>query len=468
MLKLKKLQQVKFSLTVSVTILFVILYFVFYINKRNQKAFQSVTHSAEVIVKLEQIYSRTNELESAQRGYIITKEKAFLEPYERLNTELHLYVRQLEMLVCDYNQQLINAQNLRSLIDKRLKTLEQNLVNAQTENLMVGKLMMTEILSKIRQMKEVEEVLMKQRLLQSRLLDDKTTMAIIISIILSSIFIFSASLILIQEYKLKSKIEQELLLSQKMLRDKVNKLDASNKELEQFAYIASHDLQEPLRKIITFNERIAHKFSSIIDPSVKDYLGRTIHAAERMRILIDDLLNFSRITKGDIEMVPVSLKKVMDMTKENLEVQIKKSHAKIIQHNGLPDIHGDQTQLVRLFQNLISNAIKFTESSKIPIIEIFCTIADEKSRQELQGMPDYSIYYKITIRDNGIGFSEEFSEKIFIIFQRLHGRSEYEGTGIGLSICKKIVENHQGYITVNSEVGKGSEFNVYLPKTNIV
>lgn len=468
MLKLKKLQQVKFSLAVSVTILFIILYFVFYINTRNQRAFQSVTHSAEVIVKLEQIYSRTNELESSQRGYIITRDQAFLEPYERIDNELHKYVGELEILVSDNNLQLIHAQELKLLIEQRLLKLQQKLEHARTDKLLVGRMMMSEILSKIREMKGIEEMLMQQRLANSKLLADRTTMAIIIAIIFSSIFIFSAALILMQEYKLKTEIEKELLLSQQMLRDKVNKLDASNKELEQFAYIASHDLQEPLRKIITFNERITHKFSSIIDPSVKDYLSRTINAAERMRILIDDLLNFSRVTKGDIEKSVVSLKKVMDMMKDNLEVQIKKSHAKIIQHDPLPDIYGDQTQLIRLFQNLVSNGIKFSEPDKTPIVDVFCKLADAHEMKELPGVPYYSAYYKITIADNGIGFKEEFKEKIFVIFQRLHGRSEYEGTGIGLSICKKIVDNHQGFLTVNSIEGKGSEFYVYLPKTNLM
>lgn len=468
MLKLKKLQQVKFSLAVSVTILFVILYFVFYINTKNQRAFQSVTHSAEVIVKLEQIYSRTNELESAQRGYIITREDAFLQPYKRLDTELHLYVRELEILVSDNTNQLTNVHELQNLIDKRLERLQHNIVYARTDKLLIGRMMMTEILSKIREIKEIEETLMQQRLINSRLLADRTTMAIIIAVIFSSIFIFSAALILMQEYKLKTEIEQELLLSQQMLRDKVNKLDASNKELEQFAYIASHDLQEPLRKIITFNERITHKFSTIIDPSIKDYLSRTIHAAERMRILIDNLLDFSRVTKGGIEKAPVSLKSIMDIIKDNLEVQIKKSHAKFIQHDPLPEIYGDKTQLIRLFQNLVSNAIKFTESTTSPVIEIFCKIADEQEMKALPGVHTYSAYYKITIADNGIGFKEEFKEKIFIIFQRLHGRSEYEGTGIGLSICKKIAENHQGFLTVKSEEGKGSEFYVYLPKLNLI
>jgi signal transduction histidine kinase len=467
MLKLKKLQQVKFSLAVSVTILFVILYFVFYINTKNQRAFQSVTHSADVIVKLEQIYSRTNELESAQRGYIITKEKTFLEPYERIKIELNLYIRELEILVSDNRMQLVNTHELKVLIDRRLNKLQQNFKNARTDKLLVGRMMMTEILAKIRIMKEVEEMLMQKRLINSKHLADRTTIAIIISIIFSSIFIFSAALILMQEYKLKTEIEQELLLSQQMLKDKVNKLDASNKELEQFAYIASHDLQEPLRKIITFNERITHKFSAIIDPSIKDYLSRTIHAAERMRILIDDLLDFSRVTKGDIEKFPVSLKKVIDIIKDNLEVQIKKSHTKFILHDSLPEIYGDKIQLIRLFQNLISNAIKFTEPGTKPVIELSCKIAEEKDLKQFPGAP-YPTYYKITVKDNGIGFKEEFKEKIFVIFQRLHGRSEYEGTGIGLSICKKIAENHEGYITVNSEEGKGSEFYVFLPETNLI
>ncbi len=468
MLKLKKLQQVKFSLAVSVTILFIILYFVFYINTKNQRAFKSVTLSSSVIVKLEQIYSRTNELESAQRGYIITNDKVFLEPYSRIVTELHQCSDELEVLVADNNVQLTNAYELRVLIDKRLTKLQQNLEYARKDKLLIGRMMMTEILLKVIVMKDVEEMLMKKRLANSKLLADRTTMAIIIAVIFSSIFIFTAALILMQEYKRKTEIEQELLLSQQMLRDKVNKLDASNKELEQFAYIASHDLQEPLRKIITFNERITHKFSSIIDPSIKDYLGRTIHAAERMRILIDDLLNFSRVTKGDIEKIPVSLKKVMDIIKDNLEIQIKKSHAKFIQHDPLPDVYGDQTQLIRLFQNLISNAIKFTEPGKAPLIELFCRIADEQDMEEFAGGVYYPNYYKIIIKDNGIGFKEEYKEKIFVIFQRLHGRSEYEGTGIGLSICKKIVENHQGYITVSSKEGKGSEFNVYFPKMNLI
>ncbi|MES2559376.1 MAG: ATP-binding protein [Bacteroidota bacterium] len=467
MFKFKKLQQVKFSLGVSVTILFIILYFVFYINTKNKRAFKSVTHSSEVIVMLEQIYSRTNELESAQRGYIITNDKVFLEPYNRIDDELHHFVSELEILVSDNHVQLTNAKELRILIDKRLHKLQQNLINARTDKLLVGRMMMTEILLKVVIMKEVEERLMQKHLANSRLLADRTTLAIIISVIFSSIFIFSAALILMQEYKRKTEIEQELLLSQQMLRDKVNKLDASNKELEQFAYIASHDLQEPLRKIITFNERITHKFSSILDPSVKDYLGRTIHAAQRMRILIDDLLDFSRVTKGDIERTPVSIKKVIDIIKDNLEIQIKKSHAKFIQHDPLPNIFGDKTQLIRLFQNLISNAIKFSQPNKAPLVEVFCKVADEQDTKEFSG-GIYPAYYKITVRDNGIGFKSEYTEKIFIIFQRLHGRSEYEGTGIGLSICKKIVENHEGYITVNSEEGNGSEFHVFLPKIDII
>lgn len=468
MLKLKKLQQVKFSLAVSVTILFIILYFVFSINTKNQRAFQSVTHSSEVLVKLEQIYARTNELESAQRGYIITRDDAFLQPYEHLAKELHLSVGELEILVADNHKQLINAHELKNLIEVRLRKLQQNIEHARTDKLLISRIMMTEILTKIRQMRAVEEMLMQKRLEKSRLLANRTTIAIIIAVIFSSIFIFAAALILMQEYKLKTEIEEELLHSQRMLQDKVNKLDASNKELEQFAYIASHDLQEPLRKIITFNERITNKFSDVIDPSIKDYLSRTINAADRMRILIDDLLDFSRVTKGGIDKHPVSLKTIIEIIKDNLEVQIKKNHARIIEHDPLPEVFGDKTQLIRLFQNLISNAIKFSEPNITPVIDLYCNITNEEEMKTIPGVHAYTSYYKITIADNGIGFKEEYKEKIFVIFQRLHGRSEYEGTGIGLSICKKIVDNHQGYLTVNSTEGKGSEFYVYLPVVNLI
>lgn len=463
-LKIKKLQQVKFSLAIAISILLVILYFVISINTQNQKAFQGVAHSAEVMIKLEEIYSRANELESAQRGYIITNDQTFLIPYTRIETELNQYMDELTVLVSDNQKQLANANALKIHIGKQLTRADQSLRAARSEKLLTARMNMTEILITIGVMKNMERVLMQERSLDSKQLADRSTTAFTVAIIFSTLFILFAALILMQEYKLKSRIEQELLYSQQLLNDKVSELNASNKELEQFAYIASHDLQEPLRKIITFNERITSKFSTIIEPDIKDYLNRTIHAAERMKVLIDDLLDFSRISKGETEKYPVNLKTVISIIKENLEVQIKKSNAKIVLNTPMPEIYGDKIHLVRLFQNLVSNAIKFTTPDTEPVIIFSCETASEEEMQQFSSVLSNTPYYKITVKDNGIGFNEEYKDRIFVIFQRLHGRSEYEGTGIGLSICKKIAEKYQGQITVKSEVGKGSEFYVYFPQ----
>ncbi len=468
MVKLNKLQQVKLIIAASLTILFIILCFVFYTNIKNQTAFGWVNHSAEVIVKLEQIYSKVNDFESAFSRPSVYKENAFGEPYQQIGAELRQTTKELEKLVFDNLLQLKKAKVLTLLIDERLKALHYDLVDSRIDVDPANKLVMKNILSNIKEMKQIEEVLMRKRLAAATHTADSTTFAIIIALLISSIFILSASLILIREYKTKVKIEKKLLRSQLLLKEKVNKLDASNIELEQFAYIASHDLQEPLRKIITINNRITDKFSATIDSSLKDYLDRSIHAAERMRILIDDLLEFSRVTKGDIAFSPINLEDVFDIIKDGLEVQIEHKQASFIQHNSLPIILGDKIQLVRLFQNLISNAIKFTPPSRTPLIEISCKTVYEEDLEELPEFSIHKSYYKITIKDNGIGFKKEFQEKIFVIFQRLHGRSEYEGTGIGLSICKKIVENHHGFITTKSEEGIGSEFNIYLPITELI
>ncbi len=261
-------------------------------------------------------------------------------------------------------------------------------------------------------------------------------------------------------------MEARLLYSEKQLREKVNELNASNMELEQFAYIASHDLQEPLRKIITFNDRINQRVSSALDDTTRDYLYRTTQAAERMKDLIEDLLNFSRVAKGNSEKSIVDLNSVIQAARENLELTSRNRNVIIAQHHALPKILGDKTQMIRLFQNLLSNAIKFVPKDKTPLVEIFCSVVPKEKMPQREEGYHAETYHKITVKDNGIGFANEFKEKIFVIFQRLHGRSEYEGTGIGLSICRKIVENHEGCIMASSVEGNGAEFYVYLPEVN--
>ena len=259
--------------------------------------------------------------------------------------------------------------------------------------------------------------------------------------------------------------EQKLYESQ--LKQFTEELQRSNQDLEQFAYIASHDLQEPLRKIRAFGDRLVSKYEATLGGSGSDYIHRMQMAAARMQVLIEDLLSFSRVSRSGVFFEELNLMMVMREVIDDIDTQIKREDA-LIQFDNLPMVRGEMTQITRLFQNLISNAIKFHKPNERPIVKVDGKVLNHREvEEELKiTVPKPNIdYVRISIKDNGIGFDEKYSEKIFNIFQRLHGRMEYEGTGIGLAICRKIVLNHNGYITVVSKENQGSEFIVILPKT---
>lgn len=265
----------------------------------------------------------------------------------------------------------------------------------------------------------------------------------------------------LSEYK---KIVSEKEKFQKILENKVRELDRSNKELEEFAYVASHDLQEPLRKITSFSERLKEKLPDNLEPEVQLYLNRMLAATDNMRTLIDNLLEFSRISRTNRPFEKTDLNHILAEVKADLELKIEETQASIIHSNHLPEIDAIPMQMRQLFTNLFTNAIKFRQPDKQPAITITATLLTEKEKEERQ-LPVEKEMYEITVEDNGIGFEQDYSEKIFQIFQRLHGKSEYPGSGIGLSICKKIIDNHQGEIFARGEVAKGAVFTLILPAT---
>ncbi len=245
----------------------------------------------------------------------------------------------------------------------------------------------------------------------------------------------------------------DLKRAEEKLKEYTEELLRKNKELQDFAYIASHDLQEPLRKIRAFGERLMKKYKEQLDEQGQDYLNRMINASERMQQLISGLLMYCRVTTKVQPFQKVDLNRIVNEVLSDLEIKIKEVKGTVSVAR-LHEIDADPLQMRQLFQNLIANALKFHKEDTCPIVEIESDIISDNSGREI---------CKISVKDNGIGFDPGHSERIFGVFERLHGRSDYEGTGIGLAICKKIVERHGGTIKATAQENKGAEFIIRLP-----
>ena len=251
-------------------------------------------------------------------------------------------------------------------------------------------------------------------------------------------------LITMQDITEQKRAEQELAR-------RAEELSRSNTELEQFAYIASHDLQEPLRMVSSYCQMLQRRYHDKLDSDATEFIDFAVSGAKQMQALINDLLLYSRVGTQEKRFAETDCNAVLDQVKKNLRMAIDESQA-VVKHDPLPIAVADDSQLVQLFQNLIGNAIKF-KGEETPEI---CVEAESRNGD-----------WVFSVADNGVGIDADFEERIFVIFQRLHTKSEYPGTGIGLSICKKIVERHGGRIWVDSQPGKGSKFYFTLPKTGV-
>ena len=225
-------------------------------------------------------------------------------------------------------------------------------------------------------------------------------------------------------------------------------LQRSNTELEQLAYVASHDMQEPLRMVASYLQLVAQRYQGRLDADADEFIGYAVDGAKRMQALINDLLAYSRLGTKARPFEPSDCNAIVETAIAQLRLAIEDSGARIT-HGSLPTVMGDATQLLQLFQNLLSNAIKFRRDVP-PVVHV-------------DAQP-WDAAWRFSVHDNGIGIAAEYFERIFVLFQRLHGRGEYPGTGIGLAICKKVVERHGGSIAVQSQPGEGSTFSFTLPR----
>jgi signal transduction histidine kinase len=247
----------------------------------------------------------------------------------------------------------------------------------------------------------------------------------------------------------EKQLRQERKEAEASLAHKVKELARSNAELEQLAYVASHDLQEPLRMVSSYTQLLAKRYQGQLDSDADKFIAYAVDGANRMQRLIQDLLAYSRVGKGQKDQVETSSEAALEHALTNLSQAITENNA-VITHDPLPPVVINEVQLTQLFQNLVANAIKY-HGPEVPRIHVFSSTKEKE--------------LTFSVQDNGIGISAQYFDRIFVMFQRLHARDEFSGTGIGLAISKKIIERHGGRISVESEPGKGSTFSFSLPES---
>jgi len=256
--------------------------------------------------------------------------------------------------------------------------------------------------------------------------------------------------------------EEKVILLNKQLIENITQLKAVNEELERFAYVASHDLQEPLRKIILFSDQLANKYRPLLKEEGANFIDRIMKSAKRMQMLIKNILSFSRSSTNFEAFEKTNLNLLLQGILSDLEISIQQKKAEI-DIEQLPTLNIIPDQFRQLFQNLIINALKFSKPDCPPHIHIY---AEKIKGMQIAGIKDNLYdedFFTIYVKDNGIGFEQKYADEIFTLFKRLNSYDKYEGTGIGLSICKKIVQQHNGYISANSSVGEGTTFTISLP-----
>jgi signal transduction histidine kinase len=459
----------KLSFVIIAIVLLAISY-VLYQQIRSLLFAQDQLNETNVVkLDLEQTLSALKDAESAQRGFLLTKDSVFLQPYHGAYDRSKYLISEIRDLI-NTNQQQKDLVALQAFIELRFKTFNHvidhyNNPQLKTETkkmyLLMSKSVMDSIGFYVRNIQVSEDNLVLAKEKARKKYSFLTPFfAILLMMTAIAILVFSYGKIIEQLNRLK-KVFSELKKLNNELKQKNHKLELYNKELDSFTYIASHDLKEPIRKILTYSSQIEMAGYENLSEVNRNHLSRIKLSAVRMQNLLNDLLMYSHVTISDRSFEEVDLNKVIDDVIYNLKEEISETHTQIKTDN-LPVIKGMPFQIKQLFENLISNSIKYKREEVTPAITIEGYMVNEKDIPE-KFYKESNRYYKLFFKDNGLGFEQAYAEKVFKLFQRLHSKTGRPGTGIGLTICKKIIDNHNGFIKAVSEVNKGTTFEIYLP-----
>jgi signal transduction histidine kinase len=422
-------------------------------------------------LKLEQTLSALKDGEIAQRGFLLTKDSVFLQPYYGGYERSKILLKDINDLTRGNAYQQKDLDNLTTNVLVRFKTFNQVISQYNTPNisahtreqhLLRGKSVMDSIDHYVQKIKQREESLVFQKERSKRKYLLLTPLFAILLIGTSiGILIFSYRKITEQLARLH-KIFYRMKNLNSELKQKNYKLQLYNKELDSFSFIASHDLKEPIRKILTYTNLIETSWHDSLTEFNKNNFRRIKLSAIRMQNLLNDLLLYSHIDTAPAMFEEVDMNKLLRDVVDDLQEEISESGAKIIT-NDLPKIKALPFQVKQLLENLLINSIKYKRDDLPPAISINSSLVHKHEVKEKFPKESRS-YYKLEYADNGLGFEQVYAEKVFNLFERLlQNTNSQTGTGIGLTICKKIVENHNGYITVYSDVKKGTTFYIYLP-----
>lgn len=447
---------------------FLIIALVSYMNVRSN--FQALQDASEDYLLLRRSFSLMQDAETGQRGYVLTGDKTFLTPFTGAVSEKD-QIFQLLLQHVDAETQLQRILRISQLFrDKELFMTETIRVRRE-EGFEAAQAMVAggagkELMDQIRAL--VDEAEAEQKALIQAIAEKGSTFATItlaaMGLSVSALIFAGAGLYIGMRHV--ATVRRKLLASaeghMEELREVNEALSRANEELQHFAYVASHDLQEPLRSISGYVQLLNRRYSDKLDETAVGYINKSQAAAQRMQRLIEDLLLYTRVSTKGRAFSPVNTPRVLDEQVANLAASIEEAQA-TIKRPPLPEVWGDSVQIGQLFQNLIGNAIKFRNEHPVRI-EIAAKQQDPPKFFDTGS--DRVPYWQFSVSDNGIGIDPAYQARLFKIFQRLHTRQEYPGTGVGLALCKRIVERHGGHIWLESEANKGTTFFFTLPVTN--